>query len=189
MKNIYRKIQVVSNIANVVLTLLLSIIVLKLFLMPSISSNQNPIPISTIRTVPNNNFDKPKQNSPKINPVGQIIPIQEIEWKKKNLVLYISTKCRYCSESSPFYKQLTTDNKLKNVNFVAIAPQVKQETTSYLEKLEIGIKDIYSMRLASIGVTATPTLLLVDESGTVLEMWRGMLSENEQKEVINKLMS
>ena len=120
------------------------------------------------------------------------MPLENVDWKnnKKTLVLYVSTNCRFCNESSPFYQRLVekyADGK--NLKLVAVLPQTVDEAKEHLKSLGVNINDVYNAQLRSIGVTATPTLLLVDESGIVSEMWRGKLSNDKETEVLNKLSS
>ena len=72
---------------------------------------------------------------------------------------------------------------------MAVLPQSVEEGKDYLKGLGAGIDNVYNAQLGSIGVTATPTLLLVDENGIVSDMWRGKLSDDKEVEVINKLSS
>lgn len=68
-------------------------------------------------------------------------------------------------------------------------PQTVEEGKQYLKNLGVDISEVYNAKLASIGVTATPTLLLIDQSGVVSDMWRGKLSDDAEKEVLSKLSS
>lgn len=64
-----------------------------------------------------------------------------------------------------------------------------EEAKEYLRKLEVKVEDVHSTSFASIGVTATPTLLLVNEEGVVSNYWRGRLSTDKETEVLSKLSS
>lgn len=106
------------------------------------------------------------------------------------MILYLSTTCRYCHESAPFYKRLLEKHSNdKNVKLIAVLPQKIEESKEHLKSLGVNINDVYNAQLTSIGVRATPTLLLVDESGIVSEQWRGKLTEDKEKEVFEKLTS
>ena len=182
MKEIYRKLQFLSNIATVVIAILLCAITVKLFFFSTPQDTGVLHKSNTITT------SVPSQ----ILPVGRMMPLENINWKenKKTLVLYISTNCHFCDESSPFYKRLVekyADDK--NVKLIAVLPQTVDEAKGHLKGLGVNINDVYNAKLISIGVTATPTLLLVNESGIISDMWKGKLTDDKETEVINKLSS
>lgn len=189
MRKTYRKLQFLSNIATVVIAVLLCIITVKLFFPTSPTVSVADIPKSNITADSNS---RPAAKPPQESPVGKSVPLENVDWKenKKTLVLYISTTCRFCNESSPFYKRLVekyADGK--NVKLVAVLPQSVDEAKKHLTDLGVGINDVRNARLTSIGVSATPTLLLVNESGVISEYWRGKLTEDREKEVFSKLAS
>jgi len=131
----------------------------------------------------------PEAAAARLNPVGQRVPLQNIDWakNKKTLVMYVSSKCRYCTESGPFYQRLVDEKGPSNVKFVAVMPQTVEEGREYLSNLGVKIGDIYQTPLQSIGVKSTPTLLLVNESGVVTDSWVGKLQPEREQEVVSKL--
>jgi len=181
MRKIYRILQGLSNIATIFIAFFLCLITIKLFLFPPQDTGILRKSNTTVTSVPL-----------QMMPVGKIMPLENIDWKnnKKTLVLYISTTCHFCDESSPFYERLVEKyGDGKNVKLIAVLPQTVEEAKEHLEILEVNIKDIYNARLTSIGVTATPTLLLVDKSGVVTDMWKGKLTGEKEDEVLSKLAS
>lgn len=190
MKNFFRKIQLLSNIAIIVIAILLSVITVKLFFPAT-------LPVSTTGVPKANSTSDRGSTLAEISaktstPLGKTFPLDNIDWKsnQKTLVLYISTTCRYCNESSPFYKRLVDKySNDKSVKILAVLPQTVDESKTHLNSLGVGIVDVYSARLSSIGVSATPTILLVNDSGIVLEYWRGKLTNEKETEVLNRLAS
>lgn len=190
MRKTYRNLQFLSNIATVVIAVLLCVITVKLFVSPSTNGNivSNPKPNEVVSNTNTPSAIKP----PAVNPLGKPVPLENVNWKenKKTLVLYLSTSCRYCNESSPFYKQLLEKfSNDKNVKLIAVLPQPVDESKEHLKGLGVNIENVYNAQLSSMGVAATPTLLIVNESGVVSEYWRGKLNSDREKEVINKLSS
>lgn len=188
MKKIFRKVQFVSNIAVIVIAILLSVIVVKQYILSNTSAEST----TTIRKIPATYADVPtegKPPAPQTTPVGQNVPLQNIDWKKNNqtLVLYLSTKCRFCTESGPFYQRLLQESAGKNVRFITVVPQTVDEGREYLNSLGVKIDDVYQNPLQSIGVRSTPTLLLVNESGVVTDYWVGKLKEDKESQVLAKL--
>jgi hypothetical protein len=65
--------------------------------------------------------------------------------------------------------------------------QSEDEAREYLDRHEIKVDEVRSDSLRSIGVTGTPTILLVNENGVVSNYWRGKLSPEKEAEVLAKL--
>ncbi len=180
MKKLFRFAQFMSYVATIVIAVLLSVIVIKQYVL-------SPSELTGFRSPPSNgNFQRP----PEISPVGRPLPLENINWKenKKTLVLFISTTCRYCTESAPFYQRLVKENR-GNVKLVAVFPQPVEEAIEYLSSNSVEIPDVRNASLMSLGLRGTPTLLLVDENGVVSEYWRGKLTPAREANVLSKLSS
>lgn len=185
MKKIFRQVQFLANIATIVIAVLLTFIVVKQYLFSDDATKY----ISAKRP----NFIDPatpvQPTQPQTNPVGQTVPLQNIDWakNKKTLVLYVSATCRFCTESAPFYQRLLEEVKSKDVKFVAVLPQPTEQGQDYLKKLDVKIDSVLQGSLQVVGVRSTPTLLLVNEAGVITESWRGKLPPEKENEVINKV--
>lgn len=93
--------------------------------------------------------------------------------QRDTLLLVVSTSCHFCNESLPFYRQLTAQLQGK-VDTVAVLAQTKTEAEAWLQGAGLSQVQIVSAPLESVGVYATPTLLLLDrtakvQSGVVVE--------------------
>jgi thiol-disulfide isomerase/thioredoxin len=102
------------------------------------------------------------------------------------VVLALSTTCHFCSESAPFYQKLQ-QQKPNSVRLVAVLPEPVEDSRNYLNKLGVSVSDIVQSSLASVGVSGTPTLLLIDNQGSVTESWVGKLSDSEAASIISQL--
>ena len=69
---------------------------------------------------------------------------------------------------------------------IAVVPGDKAEVGKYLEDLGVMVDGIVSASLSDINVSATPTLVLVDRSGRVSNVWVGKLDSNRENEVIQR---
>jgi rhodanese-related sulfurtransferase len=122
-------------------------------------------------------------------PAGTKIYLPDVAWSsERTLLLALSTKCHYCSESAPFYRQLVkaVEGQM-DVKLVALLPEEINESEQYLKNLDVAINDVKRAPLKQINVMATPTLLLVDNSGTVINSWLGRLTTEEEGEVLSVL--
>jgi hypothetical protein len=56
-----------------------------------------------------------------------------------------------------------------------------------LEQLGVSVDEVKQFSLEKIGVSGTPTLLLVDTSGVVKNFWVGKLSPEQEATVLSVL--
>lgn len=116
-----------------------------------------------------------------------------LAWPKQGraVVLVLQTRCRYCSESAPFYRRLLAAIEAAGttLNVVAILPDPPEVSRKYLEDLGLPIGDIRQSHLQDLGVRATPTLMTVDSSGRVEASWVGRIPHEKEDEVLRLIES
>lgn len=117
----------------------------------------------------------------------QKINLPGVDWSRseKTLVVAISSVCHFCTESAPFYRQLAETHE--GTQLVAVLPQTVEEGRQYLGKLRVEVDEVVQAPLNSIYVSGTPTLMLVDHEGTVLNTWIGKLPAQREAEVLTYL--
>lgn len=168
MKKLFRKVQFASNIAIIAIAFLPGLLVIKEYFFsgtPAATASRQPQPP---------NVTNSQKQPDTVNPLGKTITLEDVDWakNKRTFVLYLSTNCRYCHESSPFYQVLAKQAAAKNVSLVAVFPQDIDEAKNYLKGKNIDIANVVNSSLNGIGVVATPTLMVVNEKGIVSEYWR-----------------
>lgn len=104
------------------------------------------------------------------------------------MVLGISETCHFCRESLPWYKQLTAQLQGK-VNVIALLPQPQSEADNFVRGEGLTDTRVVSAGLGSLGIYATPTLMLVDSSGKVKAAWVGKQDEAGQQKILAVLLS
>lgn len=116
--------------------------------------------------------------------VGQRITLAGVQFgqQSKTLVLAISTHCHYCRDSEGFYKDLEARSQGR-VKIVAVLPESLDEAAPYVRQSIGPSIQVVSSRLDAMGVTGTPTLLLIDSSGKVQQAWVGKLDDKGQQQV------
>jgi hypothetical protein len=127
------------------------------------------------------------------SPAGEVKPqekinLPDVDWQKSDqtLLLVLSTTCHYCSESTAFYQQLVKERS-GNTRIVAALPQDLDESQDYLKKHGLSVDDVKQVNLNSIGVSGTPTLILVNNDGAVKDVWVGKLPKPYQAEVLRRV--
>jgi hypothetical protein len=128
----------------------------------------------------------------KRSPVERIQPgtklsIAGIDWAKngRTLLIAVSDKCHFCTESAPFYRQLVRDSGATQL--VAVLPQPVEDGKKYLQGLNVAIHDVRQVPLTSVGIRATPTLILVDSHGVAIDSWMGRLPAPQETAVLTSL--
>jgi thiol-disulfide isomerase/thioredoxin len=120
-------------------------------------------------------------------PIGKKLDLPNINWEGNGLTVLIAlqTKCPFCRESAPFYQRLHREFSGKqNISLVTVFPEPVENSREYLKALEVPFNEIRESSLSSIGVSVTPTLLVVDKTGTVIHGWLGKLPSEKESKVI-----
>lgn len=166
----YKKIELLANVSIIVVALLLGAAVVRQYVLPS----GQPL----------------RPAASQIQP-GSKINLPGVEWPKagRTLVLALQKGCHFCTESAPFYKRLAPAASEKNVKLVAVLPQAQDEARQYLADLSIPVNEVTQASLDSIGVQGTPTLILVDDKGQVIDSWVGKLPSDGEAKVLTRVSS
>ena len=168
-KTVTQKVEFLANIAIIVAAVLLSFVLIKSYLLPDRSK------------------DGPRDMRV---PVGSKVSLPGVDWSgnKQTLLVVLQKGCHYCSESAPFYQRLTREMAGRgNIHLIAVLPQTIDESKKYLDELGVAIEDVKQAALDSIGVGGTPTLILVNNQGVVMNAWVGKLSADNEAGVLRQL--
>ena len=167
----YKRVEFLANLAIVVVALLLGVVLVKRYLWPAAPQ---PAPVERAQITP-----------------GTKLSVDGVDWTRgdRTLLLVLSTTCRYCTESAPFYQRLVQE-KARNasVNLVAILPQTVSESQKYLNDLGVSVDDIRQATPDTVKAVATPTLIIVDRTGSVVESWVGKLPAEKEAEVLSRFV-
>jgi len=170
MNNLFRRVEFLANIALITLALLLGAVLVKRYLL------HNPQPNQVIA-------------EPQVK-VGTKLSMEGVDWAKnqRTLLLALSTNCRFCTESAPFYQRLAeARSRSANVKLLAVLPQELSESQKYLSDHGIIVDDIKQAMPSTIGVAGTPTLIMTDSDGIVTKSWVGKLPAEREGEVLSWL--
>jgi thioredoxin-related protein len=100
----------------------------------------------------------------------------------------MNTGCRFCTDSIPFYNQMKAQQSiLKGTRIVAIFPNSKDEVEKYARQRQLNIASVAEVDFQPLGIPATPSLILVDGNGKVLDFWIGKLSKEDEQQAINAI--
>jgi hypothetical protein len=101
------------------------------------------------------------------------------------LVLALSTTCKFCAESVPFYQHLlqSADNTLA-LPIQAVFPNSESDVSDFAKKVGANLSAASAQDFRSLHIYGTPTIALVDSSGKVRKIWKGMLSKDQEHEIL-----
>lgn len=169
LSGITKKIEIAANVAIVIVACLLAIVLIKSYLL----TNSEPRSESGF-----NEGQRVKQLA---------VSSLNIDWRRngQTLLLAVSSNCRFCTESAPFYRKLA--ERKHNARLVVISPQPVAEGREYLEQLGVYVDEIKQLPLDKLGVTGTPTLIVVDSAGAITRFWAGKLSPEQEAVVLGVL--
>jgi len=102
---------------------------------------------------------------------------------RTTLVVAVNSVCRYCTDSMPYYKEIA-DAKLKGVRIVVVSPDPIETTRQYLENFKVSADQIVQAPLVPLGITATPTLLVVTQDGALEQRLRGKLDDQQESALL-----
>lgn len=109
----------------------------------------------------------------------------------RTLVLALSPQCGFCTQSMPFYKRLVDERNQKGskVKVVAAVGQPDALPTEQAALTSAGVTPdaLIDLDFMAMKINGTPTVLLVDNKGKVLDVWFGKLTEGDEKKVLAKL--
>jgi hypothetical protein len=176
-----------SNLSIVLLALTATTVLVKNYLLRSPAGNDTATSLAAKAANASQNVSQSGADRPRGPIAGTNVALPGFDWSgsNKTVVLALSSKCHFCSESAPFYQRLTNELSQKSdVRLVAIFPQDGGEAKEYLIGLGVRIGEIRQASLNSIEVSGTPTLMIVDSHGTVKQSWVGKLSTEKESEVL-----
>lgn len=111
-----------------------------------------------------------------------------MDWGKnrETLVLALSTRCHFCTESAAFFRRLSQETGGR-VKVVAVLPEAVSESEQYLEDEGLHPDAVRQASMSSIGVVGTPTILLVNDSGMVARVWTGKVQAEDEDSAVRLL--
>jgi len=126
---------------------------------------------------------------PRTISAGTKFALKNVDWggSESSLVLAVSTTCHYCTESAAFYRRAIAECRQQHVHTVAVLPQPPAEAEAYLKGEGVAVDEIRQATLPDLEISGTPTLLIVDRSGRVRNVWPGKLPGEKEDEVMAKL--
>lgn len=107
----------------------------------------------------------------------------------ETLLVAISTHCEHCAGSVPFYNQLAEPQGSagRALRVVAVFPEGEDEVRDYAARTQLRLDAVAAADFSALNLSMTPTLILVDRGGNVLDFWDGQLSADAEQQVLRRV--
>jgi hypothetical protein len=159
--------EIAANVAIICVCMLIAVVGVKRYLLPS----------------PASAFSTPSK--------GTRLSVPGFDWSRsdRTLVMVLSTQCHFCSESAEFYKKLLPEATTRGTQIVAVLPQSPEESRLYLTSLGLPTSNVSIQQEGATGihVSGTPTIILADNKGLVVRAWVGKLAPSGETEVLGEI--
>jgi hypothetical protein len=90
----------------------------------------------------------------------------------------------------PFYQQLSAARSPAKFSVIAVVPEgldTRDQGAAFFGDHGVTIDSVLPMRFKDVGVSGTPTLVLLDSGGRVKSVWTGELNSAKQAEVLSQI--
>jgi rhodanese-related sulfurtransferase len=110
---------------------------------------------------------------------GKRISLSGIQFSEheQTVLLALDKDCRFCKQEAPFYRQLASEAGARGTRLVVVFQHNLKAGREYLSAEHIEASDLVRVHLNSIGVEATPTLMVLNREGLAIGKWSGSLSQ------------
>ncbi|HEY9286221.1 MAG TPA: hypothetical protein VIP46_22405 [Pyrinomonadaceae bacterium] len=172
-ESLFKKTEIVANIAIIAVALLLGVVLVKRFLLTG------------------DDADAARRADPRVA-AGTKVSLPGTDWSRngRTLLLVLSSDCRFCTESAPFYQRLARETAGRaDLRVMAVLPQEVGAGREYLQRLNVPIEDVRQASTSAVGARVTPTLILIDGAGVVTHSWVGKLASAQESEVFERLLN
>lgn len=119
---------------------------------------------------------------------GAAASLSGVNWAEhgRTLIVAMQVGCHWCEASADFYRDLIAA-KSNQFHAVAVLPQPVLESQAFLDSLDVRFADVRQSDIRMLGVSGTPTLILVDREGLIESSWAGKLTPEQETSVFKKL--
>ena len=117
--------------------------------------------------------------------VGQEVRLPGADWRGVpfSVLLQISSTCRFCNESMPFYRQLVAARQAK-VPVIVVSRDAVAVMRKHLADEQVNVDKVLYSRPEAFP-TGTPTVCIVDSKGLVRRAFIGKLDSSGEKELLS----
>ena len=114
--------------------------------------------------------------------IGKRVTLPNVRWRTNNVVIAMTSHCPYCVRSVPLYQKLATavgESPDRGALFV-LNPEEDGVIKKFLADQHVSVTEVVRLPLNTLGIHATPTMLMVDGRGIVVNAFIGVLPAEKE---------
>jgi len=108
---------------------------------------------------------------------------------KRTVVVINRSGCHFCTASMPFYAKLVRVAADAGAEVISVTPEDKTANERYLDSHHVHVDRVVELKDTPLRVSGTPTLIVMDQSKTVLGAWVGELPSEDEQRVLRLIQS
>lgn len=109
---------------------------------------------------------------------------------QRTLVLALQPDCAYCGASSRFYRDIlhtVAQSDEAAPAIVVLSPYSDEANREMLKAYDLDIDVVHQADFSTLGISGTPTLVLLNAAGLIEQTWIGQLSAEQELAVFEAL--
>lgn len=108
---------------------------------------------------------------------------------RKTLLVAMDASCDSCRESLPFFSTLVEKLRVKpsDARLITIFQGGDEQTRRYAEQSRLNVDTVFGVDFKQLALSALPSVILVDSTGTVLDFWLGIPSKDTEEQILKHL--
>lgn len=129
-------------------------------------------------------------DSPKVLKSGDIVSLPDLVWRKgqNTLLIFLQSDCKFSYDGAAFYVSLAKKTASRSdLSVITIFSKTDIRRQEFLTDIGLSSIESYVVDFNELGVLGRPLVALVDDSGNVQDIWKGVLSPKQENEVRRKL--
>ena len=105
----------------------------------------------------------------------------------QSVALILRSTCQYCRQSAPLHRWLAESSTRHRLNLVVLTDEPAADAEEMLRAEEISVAKVKSVDLAKLGLSTTPSIVVLSASGDIQKTFQGVLSAPRQLELAKLL--
>lgn len=118
------------------------------------------------------------------------LPEATLNDSRATLLIAMSINCHFCTESISFYNQLARAQQGlgSSPRIIAVFPEEDSEVKQYVRQNRLEVSSTAATDFRKLGVDTTPTMILIDKEGKIIDFWIGKIPEDVQQQVVESIV-
>lgn len=118
---------------------------------------------------------------------GTVLGIPGLPTGHRVVVLALSSRCKFCTLSAPFYRRLIAAHERGGPPVSVLLDPQDAGARQYVKELGLADASMALVVLGAVGIEATPSVLVLDEQRRVTHNWFGLLDSAAEDEVLRTI--